>query len=136
MLRLPPIPSIRHPPYENEIAANAKTYPKQFFSFISSKKKSESVIGPLENDVGELETDDTKMSVLLNEYFCSVFTLENQDIPNPEDIIAAKQIEALTTVNFSPIEVIKYIDKLKVTKSPGPDQIHPRILKETRNEIV
>ncbi|KAF9746896.1 hypothetical protein NGRA_3528, partial [Nosema granulosis] len=78
--------------YENEIAANAKTNPKQFFSYISSKKNSKSVIGPLENDVGELETDDTKMSVLLNEYFCPVFTLE--------DIIAAKQIEALTTVNF------------------------------------
>ncbi|KAG0418825.1 hypothetical protein EQH57_0651, partial [Dictyocoela roeselum] len=49
--------------YENEIAANAKTNPKQFVSYISCKKKSKSVIGPLENDVGGLETDDTKMSV-------------------------------------------------------------------------
>ena len=122
--------------YENEIAANAKTNPKQFFSYISSKKNSRSVIGPLENDRGVLETDDTKMSVLLNQYFCSVFTSENQDIPIPQDIIAERQIEALSTVNFSPAEVIKYIDKLKVTKSPGPDQIHPRILKETKNEIA
>ncbi|KAG0420052.1 hypothetical protein EQH57_0310 [Dictyocoela roeselum] len=76
------------------------------------------------------------MSVLLNEYFCSVFTSENQDNPNPEDIIAERRIEALSTVNFSPAEVIKYIDKLKVTKSPGPDQVHPRILKETRNGIA
>ncbi|KAG0426339.1 hypothetical protein DMUE_5973 [Dictyocoela muelleri] len=88
-----------------------------------AKKEAKSVIGPLENDVGELEPDDTIMSVLLNEYFCSVFTIENQDIPNPEDIVSAKQMEALTTVNFSPAEVIKYIDKLKVNKSPGPDQI-------------
>ncbi|KAF9748562.1 hypothetical protein NGRA_3483 [Nosema granulosis] len=80
--------------------------------------------------------DDTKMSVLLNEYLCSVFTVKNQDIPNPEDIIATKQIEALTTANFSTAEVHKYIDKLTVTKSLGPDQIHPRILKETRNEIA
>ncbi|KAG0416617.1 hypothetical protein EQH57_1144, partial [Dictyocoela roeselum] len=95
---------------------------------------------PLVNDVGKLETDDTKMTVLLNEYFCSVSTIENQGILNPEDIIAAKRIEALTTVNYSPVEVIKYIYiymyKLKVTESPGSDQIHPRIPLETRSEIA
>ncbi|KAG0417555.1 hypothetical protein EQH57_0946 [Dictyocoela roeselum] len=118
------------------MAANAKTNPKQLFWCVSNKINARSVVGPLENDVGELETDDSIMIVLLNEYLCSVFTLENQDIPNPEGIIAAKRIEAFSTVNFSPTVVIKYIDKFKITKSPGPDQIHPRILQETKNEIA
>ena len=76
------------------------------------------------------------MSVLLNQYLCSVFTLENTDIPNPQDIIAERQIDAISTVIFYPVEVIKCIDKLKFTKSPGPDKVHPRILKETKNEIA
>ncbi|KAG0416865.1 hypothetical protein EQH57_1094, partial [Dictyocoela roeselum] len=89
-----------------------------------------------ENNVGELETDDTKMRVLRSGYFCPIYTSGDQDNPNPEEIIAERRIVVLSTVKFSPVEIISCIDKLNVTKSPGPDQVHPRILKKCRNEIA
>jgi hypothetical protein len=36
---------------------------------------------------------------------------------------------------FYPDTVARYIANLKATKSPGPDHIHPRILKEVFNQI-
>lgn len=84
-----------------------KLYFKHFFRSIIYNKIS--------YDSGELETDDSNMGVLLNLYFCFVFTLECQNIPNPLDIIPERQIDALSTVNFPLL-----IEKLKVTKSAVP----------------
>lgn len=33
-------------------------------------------------------------------------------------------------------EILDLLEKLKTGKSPDPDGIHPRVLKELRNEIV
>lgn len=121
--------------YEIEIARNAKSNPKQFFSYISSKKNTRSTIGPLFDTNQELITDDTSMCELLNNYFISVFTEENNENPQPEDLFATANIMPLETVVFTALNVAIYIKKLKATKSPGPDQIHPRIIKEIVNEI-
>ena len=43
--------------------------------------------------------------------------------------------EKITTINFCPENVQKHLEKLKVTKSPGPDQMHPKFLHETAKEI-
>jgi len=32
--------------------------------------------------------------------------------------------------------VLKKLNSIKTDKSPGPDQLHPRVLFEVRNEIV
>ncbi len=41
----------------------------------------------------------------------------------------------LCDVNITREAVMKEIDKLKKTKSPGPDDIYPRVLKETKDII-
>jgi len=70
---------------------------------------------------------------ILMEYFSSVFTLEkdmkawefrdvNSDVFNGTHITEDKVLEVLKCI--------------KVDKSQGPDQMHPRILWEAREKIV
>ena len=63
----------------------------------------------------------------LNQFFSAVFTAENQDIP---EVDFGFQGESLTDIHISEEEVRRRLETLDITKSPGPDQIHPRIMKE------
>ena len=67
----------------------------------------------------------------LNAFFSSVFTKENMDsMPDQEE---RKIEQLLNEVNFTHEEVLK---SLKTDKSPGPDQIHARLLKECAEELM
>jgi len=39
-------------------------------------------------------------------------------------------------IEFHEDKILKMLDKLNVSKSPGPDGLHPRILYETRTNIT
>ena len=43
--------------------------------------------------------------------------------------------EQLFLVDITEEDVMRVIDKLKICKSPGPDKIYPRILKEVKEAI-
>ncbi|ELT94488.1 hypothetical protein CAPTEDRAFT_207630 [Capitella teleta] len=66
--------------------------------------------------------------------FWSVFTKEPKDAPIP-DAREQEFREKLTTVVFTEAKVEKKLKKLKSGKSPGPDYMHTRILKETASQI-
>ena len=44
-------------------------------------------------------------------------------------------IENLDDINFTADDVEKKLENLKIGKSPGPDGIHPRVLKELAKEL-
>ena len=77
------------------------------------------------NDQGMTKTDEEKANVLCD-YFTEVFTEEL--IANIPD--AQLHEELLQDINFTVDDVEKALMKLKVGKSPGPDQLHPRMLRE------
>jgi len=68
------------------------------------------------------------------EFFQSVFTKEpNDTAPTlPLKETKFKMIEKKITED----EIAKILKTLKIDKSPGPDKIHPRILKETADTIA
>ncbi len=67
-------------------------------------------------------------------FFTSVFTRENTDsIPDLEPERDIKIL--LEDLIISPGEVKKKLEKLNPAKSPGPDQMHPRVLKELSEQI-
>ena len=39
-------------------------------------------------------------------------------------------------IEFHEDKILKMLEKLNVSKSPGPDGLHPKILYETRNKIT
>jgi hypothetical protein len=64
----------------------------------------------------------------------SVFTIENttQCIP----IFPPRTDQKLETIEFDIQKVQEHLEKLKETRSSGPDQMHPKFLKETAKNIA
>ncbi|CAJ0916312.1 unnamed protein product, partial [Ranitomeya imitator] len=76
--------------------------------------------------------DDEEKANILNTFFSTVFTVENEmlgEIPrNNENPI-------LRVTNLTQEEVRNRLNKIKIDKSLGPDGIHPRVLRELSNVI-
>ena len=120
---------------ELHIANSSKSNPKEFFSYIRKKKTLPSEIGPLKMQNGEYTENDTMMANILNNYFSTVFTQEvnSEQQPTPR---TQNDNNFLNTFKFEESEILQAISNIKVNKTPGPDRISPRILKEAKNELV
>ncbi|CAJ0940425.1 unnamed protein product [Ranitomeya imitator] len=112
---------------EKHIAKESKTNPKLFFNYINSKRIKTENVGPLKNSEERMVVDDEEKANILNTFFSTVFTVENEmlgEIPrNNENPI-------LRVTNLTQEEVGNRLNKIKTDKSPGPDGIHPRVLRE------
>lgn len=120
--------------HEINIAANCKSDPKSFYRYVNNKKEIRSGIGPLTDDSGNIMTDSQDIANTLNSYFASVFNSNSTDtaeIPNTNENILHK----LPDFDISRDEVLKALQTLKSNKSPGPDHIFPKLLKEISDEI-
>ena len=83
---------------------------------------------------GSLASDDEEKAVLLNNFFSSVFTRENlSNIPTFPDRDFAS---TLTTINFDTAKILKVLQSLDQSKSPGPDGIHIKVLKELKDCVT
>ena len=114
------------------MAKEAKRNPKAICSYVNSKLKTKTGIADLDIETGKVTTDSEKAETL-NKFFSDVFTDEDtSNIPrfHTEDI--RKPLEEL---KITEEEVKKRLESLNEHKSPGPDGLHPRVLKELSNEI-
>ena len=120
-----------------EIAKASKNNPKKFWNYIKSKTKNSSSIGDIKykNINGEelLATTDEEKSKVFCDYFSSVFTIEND---NFEPLQVKNEIKnVMTDISFNAVDIQLRLGNLNVNKSQGPDNIHPKILKEA-NEVL
>ena len=123
---------------EKEIAKNAKSNPKAFWKYSESKLKTRSGIPDLviEDDEDEpkyTKNDQEKTETFLRN-FSSVFTIEPTDeMPHFDKRIYANE---LNDINITKSTVITKLNKLKINKSPGPDKLHPLVLREVSEAIA
>jgi hypothetical protein len=123
--------------YEEGIAERSKENPKEFFNYIRSKKSVKETIGPLQDCDGELIHDKTTMANILNDTFSAVFTKEDiENIPTPDNMFQGTDENRLTDIKISAEDVETVLNKLRVNKSPRPDGIHPRGLKELKDALI
>ena len=123
--------------FEKGLAKEVKKNPKALWKYINSKSKTREGVSDLNidptNTKSPLTKSDQEKAQVLGNFFTSVFTNEpDGDIPeSPEKVIN----EAMGNLLITEEMVKKKLNKLRTDKSPGPDKIHPRFLKELANEI-
>ena len=124
--------------YEKAIAQDVKNNPKKFWKYVKTKTKSPCNIPDLylqEDDLDEgLATEDKDKADVLADFYSSVFTNEPSGaIPNPKPQHITSTLHKSI---FTEEKIKKKLLALKTTKSPVPDKIHPRVLKEVATAIA
>ena len=114
------------------VACDAKDNPKAFYQYVNSRLKPKENICNLVKDDGSLTVNDLEKCEILNTFFASVFTVEDtEDVPTFDCI----NENFISDMSVTEPDVEKALKSLKTCKSPGPDGIHPRILKELSVEL-
>ena len=121
--------------YKVRIARDAQKDPKCFYQLYKTKSKDR--IGPLKGMDGSLIINGEEISKELNKYFLSVFSQEESGRElEPVQIFRGQEVDKSSDIVIGREVISREIDRLKKTKSSGPDDIFPRILKECRKEFV
>ena len=94
-------------------------------------------MGPLKDSDGNIITDPTKMSNMLNDYFGTVFNGEDEASNSPEvsTMFRGESNHMLNMTVLNKEVVYNKLIKLNVSKAPGDDTV-PWILMENANGIV
>ncbi|PJG60108.1 RNA-directed DNA polymerase, partial [Aeromonas cavernicola] len=119
--------------YEVGLASKGKVNPKGFYRYIKSKRIVRDKIGPLENQSGQLCVEPREMGEILNDFFSSVFTKE-KDMEMCKVWDRSKDV--MEPIAIKEVEVLARLRNLKVDKSPDPDRIFPRTLREDCVQIA
>ena len=123
---------------EKVVAKNAKTNPKGFWSFTQSKLKTKSsmpdLIKPGTEESPVFAKSDEEKSEVLVDYFSSVFTVE-PDLDSMPPFDERTYENPLEDLIVSEKMVLEKLKKLKINKSPGPDNIHPKVLNSTADSL-
>ena len=114
------------------MASRIKENPKAFYTYIKSKRVARERVGPLKGREGNLCVEPEEMGELLNEYFASEFTKVKDWV---DDETGEECVDGLGHVEIKKEDVLGVLKKIEVDKSPEPDGIYPRILREAREEI-
>ena len=122
--------------YEHKVAIEAKTNPKAFWQYINSKRKCREGVSSLKKDDGNYTNSDKEKADVLNQLFTSVFTKENPLVTpllNPGEKSKGNLISNIVIEE----EVVKQkLNELNPFKTPGADNIHPKVLKELSNSLA
>ena len=115
---------------ESEVAKKAKSNPKAFWSHVNSKLKTRNGISPLlqdEKDKDSMKYSNVEKANILQKQFCSVFTKETE---GGMPVLTNKTNVLISLIEVKREMVIEKIKEMNINKSCGPDNIHPRMLKE------
>ena len=111
-----------------QLLSGFKHNQKKFYGYMRSKQSVKDNLTALRKPNGELTSTDQETADLLSAYFKEVYTVEDtSNLP----VITAKDLNWNDTdLDFSETAVREKLQKLNPDKSPGPDDIHPLLLKE------
>ena len=119
---------------EKRIADNIKVDPKAFYQYAKEKMKYKDEVPRLRNKNGRLTTNDKEATTLLNKYFSTVFTKEQQIMEDTlPTILPPEHPSELPKITKDTVE--RLLMKLNEGKSAGGDNIPPMVLKKAARAI-
>jgi hypothetical protein len=115
--------------FEEKLAQNIKKDTKSFYAYARDRLRCRVSVGPLEDESGELHSDEAEQANILNRFFVSVFTEEGDDErPEPDVKFTGQPEEKLCDVVINEEVVLKKLKNVNASKAPGADNISPALL--------
>ena len=114
--------------YEKRISSNIKKNPKPIFKYLRSKLAVNKTVNSLKKPDGSItDTPEETANVLVN-FFQSVFQNESCG-PLPRNCYNPDVVSYDSALSITPEKVVKLLLGIDVSKSFGPDNVHPKLLR-------
>ena len=122
----------QHDLYVNNLVGDVKANPRDFYRYINSQKKDTQGIPPLKRKNGKgVAQSDLEKAEEFNGQFTDVFSKnEHTQVP-----LLDRCAPFMNDIAVSKDGVIKLLKGLNPSKALGPDELHPRVLKELATEL-
>ena len=122
----------QHDLYVNNLVSDIKVNPRDFYRYINSQKKDTQGIPSLKRKIGNgVAESELEQADEFNGQFTDVFNKnENSQVPLPN-----RSASFMNYIVVSAVGVTKLLKKLNPSKALGPDELHPRVLKELASEL-
>ena len=122
----------QHDLYVNNLVGDVKANPRDFYRYIYSQKKDTQGIPPLKRKNGKgVAQSDLEKAEEFNGQFTDVFSKnEHTQVP-----LLDRSAPFMNDIAVSKDGVIKLLKGLNPSKALGPDELHPRVLKELATEL-
>ena len=117
----------QHDLYVNNLVGDVKANPRDFYRYINSQKKDTQSIPPLKRKNGKgVAQSDLEKAEEFNGQFTDVFSKnEHTQVP-----LLDRSAPFMNDIAVSKDGVIKLLKGLNSSEALGPDELHPRVLKE------
>ena len=122
----------QHDLYVNNLVGDVKANPRDFYRYINSQKKDNQGIPPLKRRVGtSITASEIEQAEEFNGQFTDLFNKnDHSEVP-----FLSRSAPFMDDIVVSNEGVTKHLKGLNPSKALGPDELHPRVLKELATEL-
>ena len=104
-----------------------------FYKYINSKLSNKSGVGALKKENGAMATDNVERANLLNKFFSSTNSVDNNVMPGMNRPAATSKLD---TVDMNYTTILTTLQKMKINSSSGPDGLPPVLFKKLALELA